>query len=61
MREVMLPKLQNPGKILELVQKGAVYAYGRDKQMSPIIVINIRRAFNLGFSAEDIFQANEFI
>ena len=61
MREEMLPRLQNPGRFFDLIKKGGLYAYGRDKQMSPIVVINLRKSYDMGYSADEVAKAYEFL
>ena len=57
----MLPLIENPGRIRDLLQMGAMYGYRRDKNMSPILILNVRLALDSGFLAPEIAQSSNFL
>ena len=61
LRETMLPLIENPGRIRDLLQMGAMYGYRRDKNMSPILILNVRLALDSGFLAPEIAQSSNFL
>ena len=55
-RDVQIPLMEDtPGPILDLVATGAIYGYKRAKSgMEPILIVNVRKALDLGFQEPDI-------
>jgi len=61
LREKLVPRLENPGRALELCKKGVVYGYKRTKSMSPIIIINLRKVVDNGVKEDELDEIIDFL
>ena len=61
MKEELLPRFKNPERFIEIMNKGVMYGYKRDKQMRPIWIVNIRKLFDAGLTNEELIEAQDFL
>ena len=63
MQTKQIPMMEDPGVIFELIETGAMYGYKRatGQGSSPILILNVRKALDLGFLQPDITSAVIFM
>ena len=59
--EEVIDTMNSYEKLRELIDKGILYGYGRDKKMRPILIVNFRRLVDNGVDVDDFFKLNDFI
>ena len=61
-RDVQVPLMEDPGPVFDLIESGAIYGYKRGKLgKEPIIILNVRKALDLGFQEPVIVEAILFM
>ena len=59
--EEVIQTMNSYETLRELIDKGILYGYGRDKKMRPIFIVNFRRLVDSAIEVDEFFKLNDYI
>ena len=59
--EEVIQTMNSYEQLRELIDKGIIYGYGRDRKMRPIIIVNFRKLVDNNVDVDEFFKLNDFI